>query len=160
HLGRHADITGDLGPTAEPPVEGVSLKIIYVPARLRVLSYRVVLDVPVQLVWFVSRLLAEHRRRIGTRRATRALARRTEAVFVLAWFRERPDIARLGKGFGISQATAYRYMDEAMAVLAGRAPALRQALEKADALGLPYLILDGTVVATDRCTEKTISRKG
>ena len=124
------------------------------------LSYCVMLDVPVQLVWFVSRLLAEHRRQVGTRRGTRALTCWKQAVFVLAWFRDRPDIARLGKGFGISQATAYRYLDEAMAVLARRAPTVRQALERARELGLPYLILDGTVVAADRCTEKTISRQG
>jgi predicted phage tail protein len=58
-------------------------------------------------------------------------------------------VARLGKGFGISQATAYRYLDEAIAVLAARAPALRQALERAREQGLPYLILDGKVVAAD-----------
>jgi hypothetical protein len=45
-------------------------------------------------------------------------------------------------------------------VLAARAPSLRQALEKSRELELPYLILDGKVVASDRCTEKTISRKG
>jgi len=33
-----------------------------------VLSYRVTLDVPVQLVLFVSGLLADRRREIGTRR--------------------------------------------------------------------------------------------
>ena len=36
-------------------------------------SYRVMLDVPRELIWFVSRLLAEHRREIGTRRGTRRL---------------------------------------------------------------------------------------
>ena len=36
------------------------------------LSYRVVLDVPLPLVLFVSGLLAEHRREIGTRAGTRA----------------------------------------------------------------------------------------
>jgi len=39
--------------------------------------------------------------------------------------------------FGISQATAYRYLDEAITVLAARAPALRQALERAREDGLP-----------------------
>jgi DDE superfamily endonuclease/Helix-turn-helix of DDE superfamily endonuclease len=118
------------------------------------------LDVPVQLVVFVSRLLAGRRGEIGTRRGTRALTCFRQAVFVLAWFRDRPDIARLGKGFGISQATVYRYLNEAIEVLADRAPTLRQALEKAKELGPPYLILDGTVVAADRCAEKTMSRKG
>ena len=124
------------------------------------LSYRVVLDVPVQLVSFVARLLAAHRREIGTRHGTRVLGSWNQAVFALAWFRDRPDIPRLGRGFGISQATAYRYLDEAITVLAAQAPDLREALEKATERGLPYLILDGKVAAADRCKEKTISRKG
>ena len=124
------------------------------------LSYRVTLDVPFQLVLFVSRLLAERRRELGTRNGTRALTCWKQAVFVLAWFRDRPDIRRLGAGSGISQATAYRYRDEAIEVLAAKAPSLREALEKAVELGLPYLILDGTLVASDRCADKKISRKG
>jgi hypothetical protein len=78
-----------------------------------VLSYRVTLDVPVQLVLFVSGLLADRRREIGTRRETRALTCFGQAVFVLAWFRDRPNIRRLGEEAGISQATAYRYLTEA-----------------------------------------------
>ena len=54
----------------------------------------------------------------------------------LAWFRDRPDIRRLGQGSGISQATAYRYKDEAVEVLAAKAPTLREALEKAAEQGL------------------------
>lgn len=124
------------------------------------LSYRVTLDVPFQLVLFVSRLLAERRREIGTRRGARALTCWKQAIFTLAWFRDRTDIRRLGAGSGISQATAYRYLDEAIEVLAAKAPALREALEKAVELGLPYVILDGTIVASDRCAEKKLSRKG
>ena len=124
------------------------------------LSYRVTLDVPVQLVLFVSRLLAERRREVGTRRGTRALTCWKQAVFVLAWFRDRPDIRRLGQGFGISQATAYRYLDEAVQVLAARAPSLREALDKARDLQLPYLILDGMIVASDRCAGKKTGKKG
>jgi hypothetical protein len=118
------------------------------------------LDVPVQLTLFIARLLAAHRREIGTRRGTRALGCRRQAVFALAWFRDRPDVARPGRGFGISQATAYRYLAEAIEVLAARAPDLREALEQARDDGLPYLILDGKVVAAGRCKEKTTSRKG
>ena len=124
------------------------------------LSCRVILDVPVQLALYVARLLAEHRREIGTRRGTRALTCWKQAVFMLAWFRDRPDVARLGKGSGISQATAYRYLAEALEVLAAKAPELTRALENAKEQGLPYLILDGKVVDTDRCREKTTSRKG
>lgn len=124
------------------------------------LSYRVILDVPFQLVVFVSGLLAEHRRELGTRDGTRALTCWKQAVFAVAWFRDRPDIRRLGAGFGISQATAYRYKDEAVGVLAAKAPSLREALEKAVEQGLPYLILDGTLVCSDRCAEKKTSKKG
>jgi hypothetical protein len=89
-----------------------------------VLSYRVILDVPFQLVVFVSGLLADHRRELGTRNGTRALSCWKQAVFALAWFRDRPDIRRPGAGFGISQATACRYKDEAVDVLAAKAPSL------------------------------------
>jgi hypothetical protein len=65
-----------------------------------------------------------------------------------------------GPGSGISQATAYRYNDEAVEVLAVKAPSLREALEKAAEQGLPYLILDGTLIPSDRCADKKTSRKG
>ena len=124
------------------------------------LSYRVILDVPFQLAVFVSELLADHRRELGTRDGTRALTCWKQAVFALAWFRDRPDIRRLGAGFGISQATAYRYKDEAVDVLASRAPSLSEALDKAAEQGFPYLILDGTLISSDRCADKKTSKKG
>ena len=122
--------------------------------------YRVVLDVPVQIVIKVSNLLRKHREELGTRNGTRALTCWQQAKFILAWFRDRPDVRRLGAGFGISQATAYRYKDEGVAVLAARAPSLHDALEKAAEQGLPYLILDGTLISADRCSDKKTSKKG
>jgi hypothetical protein len=118
------------------------------------------LDVPAELVRYVSRLLAARRREIGTPRGSRALTCGVQAVFVLAWFRDRPDVARLGKGFGISQATAYRYLAEAIDVLGSRGPTLEAALRSCRGQGVPYLILDGKVVATDRCAGKVTSKKG
>ncbi len=124
------------------------------------LSYRVMLDVPVELVAYVARLLADHRREIGTRKGTRKLTCGKQAKFVLAWFRDKNDIPRLGRGFGLSQATAYRYIGEGTSVLAAQAPDLKDALERAKEEGFAYLILDGKVVAADRCLLKTVSRKG
>lgn len=123
-------------------------------------SYRVMLDVPGGLILYVSGLLRGRRRELGTRTGARALTCRQQALFALAWFRDRPDVRRLGAGFGISQATAYRYLREAIEVLTTRAPGLHEALDRAVAEGLPYLILDGKVVATDRCQEQTTSVKG
>jgi len=127
---------------------------------LRVAFYRVRLDVPRELVLFVSGLLAGHRREIGTRKGTRKLGCYRQALFALAWFRDKGDIPRLGAGFGLSQSTAYRYLDEVTGVLAARAPGLQKALERALGEGTPYVILDGKIVASDRCREKTLSRKG
>ena len=118
------------------------------------------LDVPRDLIWFVSGLLAARRRSIGTRKKTRKLGCYRQAVFGLAWFRDKGSIPRLGAGSGLSQATAYRYLDEVIDVLAEQAPGLREAPERALAEGTPNVILDGKVVHADRCREKTVSRKG
>ena len=90
-------------------------------------SYRVMLDVPAELVRFVAGLLAAHRREIGTRKGTRRLGCYRQALFALAWFRDKGDIPRLGQGFGLPQSTAYRYLDEIIEVLAARAPGLQDA---------------------------------
>lgn len=68
----------------------------------------------------VSRLLKKHRAGRGARNGTRALTCWQQAKFLLAWFHDKPDLRRLGQGFGISQSTAYRHKDEGVEVLAGR----------------------------------------
>ncbi|MEU6512465.1 hypothetical protein [Streptomyces sp. NPDC046942] len=47
------------------------------------------LDVPRHVVEYLSRLLAAHRRHIGTPRGSRALSPFRQAVLILCWFRER-----------------------------------------------------------------------
>jgi hypothetical protein len=119
------------------------------PQGLRVIAYRAMLDVPRELVDHVSRLLAAQRRARGTRRNSRALTCWKQALFVLAWFRKREDLATLGAGFGISRATAYRYHDEAVTVLADQAPDLHEALQQAKEEGLAYVICDGKIFSAD-----------
>jgi hypothetical protein len=70
------------------------------------ITYRVRLDVPRELALFVSRLLARRRQEAGTRRGTRCLGCYRQALFVLAWYRDKADIPRLRAGFGLSQATS------------------------------------------------------
>jgi len=125
-----------------------------------VVSYRVMLDVPRELILFVSGLLAARRREIGTRKGTRKLGCYRQALFVLAWYRDKADIPRPGAGFGLSRATSYRYVAGGTEVVAAEAPGLDEALERAVAEGTPYVILDGKIVPTDRCHQKTASRKG
>lgn len=83
-----------------------------------------------------------------------------QALFVLVWFRKREDVTVLGAGFGISRATAYRYRDEGVQVLAAQAPDLSEALRRVKQDGWSHVILDGKIVDSDRCRAKTISRKG
>jgi hypothetical protein len=45
-------------------------------------------------------------------------------------------------------------------VIAAEAPELGEALERAVNEGTPYVILDGKVVAADRCHEKKTGKKG
>jgi hypothetical protein len=126
-----------------------------------VIAYRAMLDVPRELVGYVSSLLRAERRARGTRRRARSLTCHRQAVFALVWFRDRGvDLRELGAGFGISRATAYRYRDEAVAVLTAQAPDLTEALQRVQADGWAYVILDGKIVDTDRCRAKTTSRKG
>jgi len=125
-----------------------------------VIAYPAMLDVSRELVGYVAALLRRERKARGTRKNTRVLTCWFQSVFVIAWFRDRPEIARHGRAFGLSQATAYRYLHEAIDVLADQAPDLHQALQRAAEHRIPHLILDGKVFDTDRCRTKTISVKG
>jgi hypothetical protein len=125
-----------------------------------VIAYGAMLDVPRELVRYVSQLLSAQRRARGTRRRSRALTCFRQALFGLVWLRKREDVTVLAVGFGISRATGYRYRDEVVEVLAGQAPELAEALERVSGDGWSHVILDGKIVDTDRCRAKTVSRKG
>ena len=124
------------------------------------IAYRATLDVPRELVRYLSRLLAAERRARGTRKGTRKLTCWYQALMVLAWFRKGEDKTLLGAGFGVSRATAYRYVAEGIAVLTAQAPDLHEALKRVAADGWSHVILDGKLFATDRLAETTTSVKG
>jgi hypothetical protein len=111
-----------------------------------VIAYRATLDVPRELVQFVARLLWAERRRRGTPKGSRALTCFWEAVLVLRWFRGRTSPDALARDHGVSRATAYRYLDEVIEVLASQTPGLRQALERAKDEGFSHVILDGAII--------------
>lgn len=107
------------------------------------ITYRATLDVPRELAQYLGRLLYSDRRDRGTRTGTRALTCYWHAVFALRWFRENRDVPALARDHGISRVTGYRYLDEAVGVLAEQAPDLHDSLQKAKGDGLAYVILDG-----------------
>jgi hypothetical protein len=116
--------------------------------------------VPDGLLRYLSRLLAAGRRFRGTPARSRKLTPRGQAVLALRWFRDRTRTGALGRDHGISRATAYRYVAEAAGVLSEQAPGLTEALERALAEGMAYVILDGKVFGTDACAGTAESAKG
>ena len=82
------------------------------------IAYRATLDVPRELAQFTARLLQAERRRRGTPRGSRALSCFWQAVLGLRWFRDRVTPDAPARDHGISRATAYRYLEEVIAVLA------------------------------------------
>jgi hypothetical protein len=125
-----------------------------------VIAYPATLDVPRELAQFTARLLAAERRRRRTPRGSRALTCFWQAVLGLRWFRDRTAPDALARDHGISRATAYRYLDEVVIVLAQEAPDLHAALERARDQGFSHVILDGKIIASDRCKEPALSVKG
>jgi hypothetical protein len=125
-----------------------------------VIAHRATLDVSRALVQYLARLLQDERRLRGTPKDSRALTPFRQAVMVLRWFRGERDIPKLGRDHRVSRATAYRYLHEGIEVLAAQAPDLPEALDRAHAEGLAYVILDGTLIPIDRCAEQTLSVKG
>ena len=72
-------------------------------------------------------------------------------LLVLAYLRKGETFADLQKpGFGVSTATAWRYVSEAVRLLASRAPRLRSALRAASNDGHAYVVIYGTLIPVDR----------
>ncbi len=103
------------------------------------------LDIPYELVENVSWLIYARRcelnspwRRFGFK----------QALLVLAHLRKNETFAQLAAGFGVSAATAWRYVDETIEALATWAPGLHEALT---GLGEgDHVIVDGTLILTHR----------
>lgn len=99
-------------------------------------------DVSSPALRFLTQQLRRHRREIGSR--WRRLSAGRQALLTLAHLRVGHTYAQLAAGFGVGTATAYRYVTEAVELLAALAPSLADAVQSASATA--YLILDGTLL--------------
>lgn len=116
-------------------------------------AYTAALDISVDTVLFLPSLLHAERQRRGTRKGARALGTYKQAVLVLRWFVEDARMSALARDNGIALSTAYDNRDEGVTVLAARKPCLHGALLAAKAAGYSHVIVDGTLIRTDRiCT--------
>lgn len=75
---------------------------------------------------------------------------RQHALLVLVHLRKGETLAEAAAGFGVGIATAWRYVREAISLLARSSPRLDAVLRAAKRAGYPQLVLDGTLIAIDR----------
>jgi hypothetical protein len=127
-------------------VDGFSTKITRVRQELRVLVYPSSIDLSSRTLRHLTRQLAAHRREIGTR--WRRLPVGRQALLALAHLRCGDPYAQLAAGFEIGIATVYRYIREAVDVLAAQARTLAEAMTTVRTKA--YVILDGTLLPIDR----------
>ena len=119
------------------------------------ITYRATLDVPVQTVAVVSAWLLAHRKAHDARPWQRAATPYVQAVMVLRWFKEATDLPVLARDAKISIATAYRYLHEAIEVIAARAPDLHEVVTAGLEQGWAFVCLDGTLIPSTRSGERS-----
>ncbi|MFI7068517.1 transposase family protein [Kribbella sp. NPDC050124] len=115
------------------------------------ITYRATLDVPAETARQVARWLSTYRKVHDMRPWQRAATPFVQAVMVLRWFKEATDVRVLARDAGVSIATGYRYLHEAIDVIAAHAPDLHNVLAHALAEGWEFVCLDGTLIASTRC---------
>jgi hypothetical protein len=113
-----------------------------------VLFYRAAVDLSRSTLNYLAAVIRRHRKAIGS--AWRLLNPGQQALLALVHLRKGETFAQIGAGFKVSKSTAWRYVQEAVALLSARSPKLAAALRKARQDGLHLLVLDGTLIATDR----------
>lgn len=115
------------------------------------ITCRATLPVPYETVARVSGWIGTHRRRVDARPWQRAATCWTQASMVLRWFTDGTALRQLARDAGIGLATAYRYLHEAIDVIAEHGPDLHHVLTQALTRGEPFLCLDGTLIETSAC---------
>ncbi|MET9914531.1 transposase family protein [Streptomyces sp. NPDC006476] len=110
------------------------------------LVYPSAMDLSSSSLRYLARHLSVHRKRIGSR--WRRLTAGRQALLTLAHLRCGDTYAQLAAGFGVGIATVYRYVREAVDILAALAPTLADAVRTAQTKA--FVILDGTLLSIDR----------
>jgi transposase len=113
------------------------------------LTYPATIPLSTHTLTHLADLLRVHRANRGTR--WRRLNPGRQALLVLAHLRNGDTYTRLAAGFGIGVATVYRYVREALDLLATLAPTLDHVVYRASRQ--LWVILDGTLIPIDRVAD-------
>jgi hypothetical protein len=124
---------------AKPLVDEAITTITLIHPGAPMLFYRAALPLSRATLAYVAGVIRRHRRQIGS--CWRKCNPGQQALLALAHLRKGETFAELAAGFGVSTATAWRYVSEAVRLLAARAPNLRGALRAAK--GHAYVVLVG-----------------
>jgi hypothetical protein len=127
-------------------VDGRLLRSIRLTRSFKVLSYPSGMTVSSHALGMLSDALRAQRNQRRTR--WRKLPPGRQALLVLAHLRKGETSADLAHGFEVGTSTVYRYIREALELLAAMAPTLEQAIEVAKRKA--FVILDGTLLRIDR----------
>jgi Helix-turn-helix of DDE superfamily endonuclease/DDE superfamily endonuclease len=112
------------------------------------LFYRAALPLSCKTLNYAAGIIRRHRKSIGSR--WRKLNPGQQALLVTAYLRKGETFAELAAGFEVGVTTAWRYVGEVTALLAARAPKLREAVRGAQKAGHAYVVPDGTLIPIDR----------
>jgi hypothetical protein len=96
----------------------------------------------------VSGVIRRHRAAIGS--PWRKLNAGRQALLVLVYLRKGETFAEVAAGFEVGTTTAWRYVNQTVALLAARAPKLRRAVRDATKAGHAYVVIDGTLIPAGR----------
>ena len=109
------------------------------------LSYPSAMTVSSRALTTLTDALRRHRNQRATR--WRKLSAGRQALLVVAYLRKGETYMDLACGFKVGTSTVYRYVREAIGLLAAMAPTLAQAIEVARRKA--FVILDGTLLRPD-----------
>jgi hypothetical protein len=116
------------------------------------LVYQCRLSLSTRTIRHLAGLLRCHLKAIGSR--WRSLPPGKIAVIVLAVLRHDQRLADMAGGNDVSESTIRRWRDEMIGLLAAKAPRLDRALKKIAARGEEVVLIDGTLIPTQRRTGK------
>ncbi|PCG86945.1 IS5/IS1182 family transposase [Streptomyces sp. WZ.A104] len=120
------------------------------------LVYQCLLPLSTRTVNHLAELLRRHLKAIRSR--WRILPPGKIAVIVLALLRHDQRLADMAGGNHVSESTVRRWRDELIGLLAAQAPRLDRALEKIAKQGGEVVLIDGTLIPTQRRTGRADRR--